>query len=86
MVSVSLLDFSFVKCLFLQEIKAGAEVLVNYEYSFDEAPPWSVYHLFKIQHPNERIYCRYMYVAISAVKGRRECRLTYCTIPYLGSI
>ncbi len=30
--------------------------------------------------------CRYMYVAISAVKGRLECRLTYCTIPYLRSI
>jgi hypothetical protein len=42
MVSVPLLDFSFVKFIFLQEIKAGAEVLVNYEYSFDEAPPWSV--------------------------------------------
>ncbi len=24
----------------LQEIKAGGEVLVNYEYAFDEAPPW----------------------------------------------
>jgi hypothetical protein len=34
----------------------------------------------------QKLTCRYMYVAISAVKGRRECRLTYCTIPYLGSI
>jgi hypothetical protein len=50
MVSVLFLDFSFLKFLFLQEIKAGAEVLVNYEYSFDEAPPWSVPSP-KIQHP-----------------------------------
>jgi hypothetical protein len=50
MVSVPFLDFFFVKFIFLQEIKAGAEVLVNYEYSFDEAPPWSVPSP-KIQHP-----------------------------------
>ena len=27
----------------IQEVKGGAEILVNYEYAFDEAPPWSVH-------------------------------------------